>query len=406
MSKSTATAGARKANDSKPGKPYEGFPLFPHASGRWAKKVRQKLHYFGKWSDPEAALNKWLDQKDDLLAGRKPRGARVGLTIKDLVNRFLSVKKQRLDNGELSGGTFTDYHRTCSRVVEAFGRTRIVEDLAADDFESVRASLAKTLGVHALGKEVRNVRTLMKYAYEAGLIDRPVRFGPMFTQPGKKAIRKHRQANGVKMFEAAELRKIISAAGVPLKAMILLGINCGFGNHDCGSLPMSALDLTAAWVTFPRPKTAITRRCPLWPETVKALKAAIAERPQPKRPEDAELVFVTKYGQSWSKVNVPVVITEGFKEVKRQTDNPISKEMAKLLRTLGLQRRGVNFYGLRHSFETIGGGSRDQVAVDSIMGHSDESMAATYRERIEDERLHAVVNHVHGWLFAKKVKAK
>jgi integrase len=47
----------------------------------------------------------------------------------------------------------------------------------------------------------------------------------------------------------------------------------------------------------------------------------------------------------------------------------------------------------------VAGDSRDQVAVNAIMGHSDATMAANYRERIDDDRLKAVVDHVHKWLF-------
>ena len=61
-----------------------------------------------------------------------------------------------------------------------------------------------------------------------------------------------------------------------------------------------------------------------------------------------------------------------------------------------------------HTFETVAGGSKDQVAVDAIMGHVDATMAANYRERIDDDRLKAVVDYVHAWLFpiVKKKRAK
>src|SRR5215471_1985272 len=86
----------------KPAKPYTDFPLFPHAAGVWAKKIRGKLHYFGPCSDPDGALAKYLEQKDALHAGRKPRPDPDALTVKDAANAFLNHKKALLETGELS----------------------------------------------------------------------------------------------------------------------------------------------------------------------------------------------------------------------------------------------------------------------------------------------------------------
>jgi hypothetical protein len=47
-----------------PSKPYPEFPLFAHATRRWAKKIRGQLHYFGPWSDHDGALAKYLAEKD------------------------------------------------------------------------------------------------------------------------------------------------------------------------------------------------------------------------------------------------------------------------------------------------------------------------------------------------------
>jgi hypothetical protein len=43
--------------------------------------------------------------------------------------------------------------------------------------------------------------------------------------------------------------------------------------------------------------------------------------------------------------------------------------------------------------------AKDQPAVDHIMGHESPHMSTVYRERIGDERLKAVANHVRNWLF-------
>ena len=54
----------------RPDKPYSDFPLFAHANGRWAKKIRGRFVYFGPWSDSDDALQWYLEQRDDLHADR------------------------------------------------------------------------------------------------------------------------------------------------------------------------------------------------------------------------------------------------------------------------------------------------------------------------------------------------
>src|SRR5262249_59688315 len=94
---------SHRTTSEKPDKPSPDFPLFPHAAGVWAKKIRGKLHYFGPWEDPDGALAKYNEQKEALHAGKKPREAAAGTaTIKELVNQFLNFKQSRVDSGELT----------------------------------------------------------------------------------------------------------------------------------------------------------------------------------------------------------------------------------------------------------------------------------------------------------------
>jgi integrase len=397
----------RKGKPKKPAKPYEQFPLTAHASGRWCKKVAGRIHYFGRWGrvvngemttvdNPEestqAALNEYLDIRDDLHAGRTPRPKVDGVSVADICNEFLSAKQDRLDSGELTAHSFRDYFDVCKLIAEFFGRNRNVSDLKAIDFSKFRAWLSSKHGVHRLAKDIRVARMVFQYAYEMELIDKPIRVGPNFKEPNKKSKRKANREAGKKHFSEDEICKLLDATSQPLKAMILLGINCGFGNSDIASLPRSAVDLEGGWIDFPRPKTEINRRCPLWPETVEALREAAEHRGEPKNEADADCVFITKIGHRFVRTN------ENESPEKRTRIDSIGPAFKRMMVSLDIDGRR-SFYGLRHSFETVAGESKDQVAVDAIMGHVDPSMASNYRHSISDERLRAVVDVVHDWLL-------
>ena len=297
MVHSTKRKSPRKAS-----KPHADFPLFKHATGRWAKKVRGKFQYFGKVADDpdgRAALDLWREQKDDLLAGRTPRPKSDTLTIRELANRYLTFKTQIRDSGELAKRTFERYYQNCEMVVSFFGKNRPVDDLRPDDFQAFRATLSDRYGPVGLANEIQMTRSMFKYGFETGLLIRPALFGPGFKKPSAKTLRKNRMVNGPKMFNAAQIQAMLKCATVNMKAMILLAINGGMGNTDLAEMPLSALDLKTGWLTYPRPKTAIMRKIPLWKETIKAIRAVLAQRETMELPETEKLLFVGIRGATY-----------------------------------------------------------------------------------------------------------
>ena len=382
-------------------KPSKDFPLGIHkATGYWRKKVKGRVYYFGKVSsDPKGAkaLKEWLEVKDDLLAGREPRKRTEGLTVADLCNKFLTYKAVLRDNRELSPRTFQGYHTACTTLVKTLGKSRTVADLVSSDFAKLRAVLAKTRSAVSLRSEMQKYKTIFKFAFDDGLILHPVLFGRSFDPPRLTLVRRDKQArkatNGEKVFGADEIRSVLGKADPILKAMVLLGINCGFGNSDISHLPKKAVDLDAAWVNYPRPKTHVDRKIPLWKETIKALEKAIAIRPKARDSADNDLVFLTNVGGRW------VTVSEAGHPM-----DLVSRRLNPVLQELGLKRPGVSFYGLRHTLATVAGETTDADAIRAVLGHNDASMLGHYTHGVSDERLLAVTNHVRGWLFGEEDK--
>lgn len=424
--KSTRRSSSGKSATDRPPKPYPDFPLGAAPNGCWQKRIKGELWYFGRWGRTvkgvmtriqedgcwELALRLYKAQIDEIILGREPRARIVngeviadpkdGLTLGTLRDKFLTAKSSSVDAGELTMGSYKLYKATTVRLITKWGENRRVDDLTPEDFESLRADITRGLGVVARGNEIQRTKTFFKYAYDLKLVDRPVDFGPNFKKPSKAQLRKLRNERGERMFSQAQIialldgaiikddegeEKVIPPASAPLRAMILLGINCAYGNGDVGQLPLSKIDLDGGWATYARPKTHVKRRAALWPETVAALRNAIAERPKPASEEFAGLVFITVFGSPWCKSGASDAVTQEF---------------GKRLLALGLTEKGRGFYALRHTFRTVADATLDFVAVRHVMGHADDSIDDTYRESIGDDRLRKVSDCVRAWLFGEQ----
>ncbi len=411
---------ANLTRQKKPRKPYPSFPLTAHNNGQWCKKIRGKVHFFGVWADFQAALDRYLQVAADLHAGRRPPDtlSADGVTVKGVCNQFLTHQQGRIEGREIAAYWFDACRRTVEDFARFVGPGRIVEDLGPVDFEAYRRKLTrnglghtKGFGVHALDRSVTIVKAIFAHAYDTELIEHPINFGKAFKGPSATSKRKSRSEsriqNGERLFEPSEVRSMLGLAEIPLRAMILLGINGGFGSTDCAQLPANATRLDKAVIEFPRPKNGIERVVPLWPETVDALKQAIARRPVPANENSEEtkgLVFLTVFGRPWVRYYVHRS-QDGNIETVTRTD-AVREEFDKILRKLGLKRKGLGFYALRHTFRTWADEVRDQHAIHRIMGHTIPGMSGIYVERIELHRLRAVVDYVRDKLFGQPTSSQ
>lgn len=365
-------------------KPHPDFPLTPRGDGRWCKKVKGEMKYFT--GTAQEALDEWNRVKDDLLAGNAPRPKGNSIGLADLVNAFLHAKLQRTQGktSEVSPRTWKRYEATGKAMVAFFGRTTPVDSIGPQDFAGFRASMAKRLGLVAMANEIQMVRSIFIWGLKAEKLASPARFGGDFDKPSRTMIEHARNVKGPRDFSAEQVRQLLKHSGLNMKAMILLGLNGGLGNTDLGELPSKAFDLDAGWLDYPRPKTGRKRRIPLWPETVAAVRDALAKRKSPNDPADERLLFIGGRGESYAGDH------KGYR---------VAAEFSRAAVAAGVE--GRSFYDLRRTFQTVAENSLDLVAVKSIMGHAPASgdMSSVYRQRIDDARLRAVGDVVRAWLY-------
>lgn len=354
------------------------FPLTLHPTGQYCKKIRGRMHYFGK--DRREALRLYFERASVLHMGKDaPVASAAGLTLRNLCNMYLEHQESRVAIGEIKHRYYYDQRNQLRDFAKFIGADERISEISALRIQGYRQRLIKAeKAPRTINNTLAAIKAMFNWATENELIDR----GPNLKAIKKVSIRPVER----RTFTAAEVQLLLKNAGLQMRAMILLGMNCGFGCTDCAELRWSHLDLDSRRVNFPRGKTDVGRNLALWPDTAEALEVL------PKR---GDLVFYTSQGNPWVRP-----ISGG-----KAHDNAISKEFSKLMHKVGITaEKGTGFYTLRRTAATVAAETGDIFAVQRLLGHADTKMASTYVQNVS-EQVDRAISHTREWL-AQQLKVR
>ena len=409
------TAKPRKTTNrsARPSWPHtrSGVKMTAHPNGQWAKRIAGKLKYFGPWADADGALQRYLEHAKPLHDGEDVQTTPSGVvTIADCFNEFLAhrerdVQTERRTEGPdrdraLGPTMFRRYAQAGEAMAEILGRTRPVLSLRPRDFATLKDRLDDRLATPTLSSFLNTIRSVLTWAYEYEMIDRPVRFGPDFRARGLvKAMRRNRRDRGKKLLPAATIRALLDQARPAIRAMTLLGVSGGFYAVDCSDLTFDDVDLDRGVITLARHKTEVDRVTPLWPEVVDAIRAAIVERPAPQEKAHVDRLFITQRGHLWVDGERAKCDAKGRIVSVSHIDN-VSQEFRKLFQKAGIERPPYcGFSWLRHTFYTVARRTKDYDAVNAIQGHGAGGMVEHYLEGVALDDLCNVSEYVRRWLY-------
>lgn len=377
-------------NPTPPAKPYKTFPLWPHRSGSWCAVIDGLRRSFGGWrTDPkgDGALGRYNAFMEARRRGLDPVASDLsGVAVREVVNRYVTRQHRRAVAGEIG---LRDYRDSLS-VLEAFGlfvgrETRVAE-LRPSRFGEYRDELVnRGLSPSTIKRHLAHVKAMFRWAFDQEFIAAPPRYGNDFKPPRRVAARRKL------LFSEGEVARMIGAAGLPLRAMIRLGVECGFGQTDAAALRWEDVDLSKRFIDLRRHKTGIARRCAISAALVADLKAWAeiqVKREVPRK--DEGLTFTTLRGERY----VREVAREDPLAAPLVVDS-VALAFGKLMRDkLGIKSDGRGFYTLRRTHRTWTDELRDPHAAALVMGHAFGSVAGLYVQEVRDERLVAINEHV------------
>lgn len=349
------------------------FPLTLHKTGQYCKKIKGKTYYFGK--DKQQALERYLEQASLLHnnqnSGFKKKNAEM--TIGSLSKLYLEQQFLKVKAGEITARHHADQQNCLNKFVNSIGKFVKVRDISTLDLQKYKRHVKRSYSAQRLNLNISVMKAMFHWAKKNEILS----FIPNIDIVSREKV-EHKQRF---IFSSEQIQKILDIADVQMKAMVLLGLNCGFGCMDCAQLKWSDMDFENSRVVLPRGKTGIMRDLPLWPETINAIRNISRK--------DGKLVFYTKHGKPM--ISEKHIVTENSE--KYSSVNMVTARFARLIKKAGIKvPQGTGFYALRRAAATMAAQSGDPFAVQRLLGHANLQMATRYVQDVSKQTDEVVNN--------------
>jgi len=236
------------------------------------------------------------------------------LTAIQLANRFLTTQQANWRDPKRTMRCYRDW---LGRFLKDHPRLK-AEEFTVEMFAAWKLSLKERgYAPETINHFLGAVRAMFRFAEDTDLLAKAPRLTRVRNEPkGAPGSAPKR------LYSPEEIAKLLAAADLQVKSMLLLALNCGFGPKDVQDLLWD--DFDRGRVTLPRSKTGVCQTFLLWPETREALRALRQHRDELVRRlakrgrerSDGGHVFMTKFWRPWSKD----AVAEQFRKLCKKAD--------------------------------------------------------------------------------------